>query len=87
MEELGVSVLNNPVHGKMNLNLSGTWSGNFEIIIYSMNGTLMFSASEMKSSPVQDYAFDLDSELSPGVYLVVGLYGNNRTLPVKMIVY
>jgi hypothetical protein len=86
-EGLTVSVLDNPVHGNMILKVSGTWSGRFEVNVYSMSGVLMFSGSEMKTSPVQDYSAALDSKLSPGVYLVVGQFGNNLTSPVKMIVY
>jgi hypothetical protein len=84
---LTVCVLDNPGHGKMNLKVSGTWSGRFEVKVYSMSGVLMFAGNEMKTAPVQDYSVTLDSKLKPGVYLVVGQFGNNRTSPVKMIVY
>jgi hypothetical protein len=82
-----VSILDNPVRNILALKTSGTFTGSFDIRIYSMSGSLMFRGSATKESIYTEHRFALDSKLKPGIYLVVCQYSGNRTAPVKMIMY
>jgi hypothetical protein len=86
-EGLTVAILDNPVHNDLNLKTSGTYSGRFEIKIYSMSGSLVFTSQGIKAFPAEELRIALDPEMKRGMYLVVAQYGSNRTAPVKMIVY
>jgi hypothetical protein len=86
-EELSVVVLNNPVHGELILRTSGNYSGRMDVEVYSVNGALISSSRLNKAFPSEEHKANLDTELMPGIYLVICHYGNSHTAPVKLIVY
>ena len=82
-----VSIVDNPVRNNLSLKTAGTYTGWFDIRVYSMSGSLIFTGSATKEAPVAGHRIALDSKPDPGIYLVVCQYAGNRTAPVKMIVY
>jgi hypothetical protein len=86
-DALSVDTRENPVREILSLTYSGTYTGTIDIRFYNSNGILVSSYQLTKTMPAEDHTLHLDAGLSPGLYLVVCHYGNNRTSPVKMIVY
>jgi hypothetical protein len=85
--ELLITVRNNPVHGELVINASGNYSGPVTMQVCNMNGLQVKSSCFSKSGPEQDFKMVLGSETAPGIYLLGCQYGNNRTIPVKLIVF
>jgi hypothetical protein len=86
-EGMEIAILDNPVRNELHINTSGTYTGRYQIKVYSMSGTEIFSDTGNKTFTVEDHSFSLGSGLNPGIYLVVAEYGGNRAAPVKIIVY
>lgn len=87
LKEFEAGIMDNPVHGNFTLTTRGTYSGPFNVRIYTLGGMLAWSGRETRNAPVQEHLISPDSGLKPGVYLVICRYGQNLSSPVKMIVY
>jgi len=84
---LNIGLTGNPVRERLEMSLEGAYTGSLTMKVYSINGTQQMSASLQKKLPSEEYSLNLDPGLSPGVYILVGQYGQNMTAPVKLIVY
>jgi hypothetical protein len=86
-DELEIAIRTNPVRDNIYLKTSGNYSGKADLKVYTMNGTLILTRQLNKVLPSEDHVIALNAGLKPGFYLVSCQYGDNRTSPVKMIVY
>jgi hypothetical protein len=86
-EDLSISIQSNPVTDKLNLKTEGSYLGQYELLVYNMTGTLVFSGQMNKVTPLEYHEARFQARLNPGIYILTCLYNGKRTLPVKMIVY
>ena len=86
-DDLSISVQSNPVKDKLNLKTEGSYLGRFELLVYNMTGSLVFSGQMNRVTPLEYHEAKFQSRLNPGIYILTCLYNGKRTLPVKMIVY
>lgn len=86
-EDLSVTIQSNPVRDLFNLKSSGNYKGQFDVLVYSMTGSMVFSSQLTKVMPTENHKVALQSGLNPGVYFISVHYNGSRTSPIKMIVY
>jgi hypothetical protein len=87
IEDLSISIQSNPVKDNLYLKAEGNYLGQFEVLVYTMSGSLIFSNQLIKAMPLEYHEVDFQAKLNPGIYILTCLYNGKRSLPVKMIVY
>jgi hypothetical protein len=84
---LVIDLQENPVRESMNLKLSGSFTGQYEIVVYSISGPLVHTNRNFKHAPVETLGLEFEKSLTAGIYVVICRYNAIQTAPVKMIVY
>lgn len=86
-DELALSMLSNPTHNDLNINISGYYTGTVILQIVNLNGMALSTITLNKVQATEDYKLGLDPGVKPGIYLVTCRYGKNLASPAKLIVY
>jgi hypothetical protein len=68
------------VHGKLTSSITGT----VQVMVYDMNGRVVYSGQEEKSGDVMDKTMNI-STLASGMYTVVVNIANRKTMVAKFI--
>lgn len=85
--DISISIQSNPVTDNLNLKTEGDFLGQFDLLVYNMTGSLVFSSQLTRVMPLEYHEVNFQTRLDPGIYILTCLYNGKRTLPVKMIVY